>query len=136
MTAAALKILLDSLPNRVVKKILKLSRERNETVASIVEQAVALYEKRTKSKVMKGEDRLARLMKDPKKREVFEELTVAMAERANAGMSSRQRTARAVAGAKGRNASLTPERRAEIARRAGQISQQKKREKEDAAGKG
>jgi hypothetical protein len=135
LTAKALSKLLDSLPSRVLKKIAKLSKETGETVESIVERSISLYEKRVSTKVTGPGDKLDRLMSDPAKREVFEAISGAMAERSNAGMTAEQKKARALAGAVARQNNTTPERRAEIARQAGKKRQQLRRERDVANSK-
>lgn len=128
MTAAKLQNLLTGLPVKILAKIQRLSKETGESVASIVKQAIDLYERRAKARLnISGDDELARIMKDPAKRAVFEEITTAMRERGRASITPEKKQLRASEGGKGRAEALTKERRSKIARDAVNARWEKKR---------
>jgi hypothetical protein len=131
LTADTIRKLLAELPVRVVKKIQKLSKETGASVETIVEHGVDLYEKRANTKLTRGNDRLAELMRDPKNRALFQEFTAAMGQRssATANLTIEQKTARSSAGGAARADKLTQERRTEIAKAASQAAKKKREEK-------
>lgn len=118
MTAAKLQNLLTGIPVKVLNKIQRLSKETGESVESIVEHAIALYEKRARARLKAGDDAFAKILQDPRKRAVFEEIQDAMSQRAHASMTPAERTARAGKAASARANALTKEERSKIARNA------------------
>jgi hypothetical protein len=138
LTAENLKNLLTALPVRVLRKIKQISKETGNSVETVVERGVELYRKRETSKLMRGDDRLSELMKDPKNRELFAEFTAAMGQRsaANANLTTEQKTSRASAGGAARASTLTPARRKEIAIKASQAANKKRAEKRKPAESG
>jgi hypothetical protein len=129
LTEANLKSLLSALPVRVLKDIKQLSKETGESVEAIVEKGVELYRKRTTSNVTPGNDTLANLLNDPKTRDIYNQVSVALGHRANAKFTDEERSARGAAGAAARAKSLTDERRKEIATKASLAAKKKRDEK-------
>jgi hypothetical protein len=129
LTAETIRKLLAALPVGVIKKIQKLSKETGASVETIVGQGVELYRKRATAKMMRGNDELARIMNDPTKRAIFDEITNAMGKRSSNALTPEQRAARTSAGGTARAKNLTPERRKEIAAIASEASARKRAEK-------
>jgi len=128
LTAGTLQNLLTALPVKVLKKIQKLSRETGDSVETIVEHAVDLYEKRRNARLTTGNDELARIMRDPEKRAIFDEITHAMSQRAHASTTAAQKTARGKLAGAARAKSLTKEERSSIAKAAALARWGKKKE--------
>lgn len=131
MTAENLKNLLTALPVRVLKKIKKISKETGESVETVVERAVDRYGARAKP-LVNGNDELAELLRDPKKRALFAQITTAMSRRANASLTPSQKMERALKAANARSQSLTPARRKEIAKASAQARWQRRDEQRKA----
>lgn len=91
-----------------------LSRRTGESPAEIVAKGIELYEKDFLSK--KG--RLAKIIDDPEKLEVYSEMMSELAKSQSASMSKKERVERARAGAKARASHLTPEQRSAQAKKA------------------
>jgi hypothetical protein len=124
--SAKIRNLLTQLPARVLNKIQKLQKETGESVEQIVERAVDAYAKRAKSRLTEGDDELAQLMKIPKNRELFEQISIAAGRRSTALLTPAQLTARTSAGGKARAKNLTPERRREISDAANKAKREKR----------
>lgn len=129
LTAAFKKLLL-SLPARVLQTIERLSRETGESFETIVEHGVELYRKRATSKLTGRNDELAKIMKDPVKRAIFDEITQALGKRSSSSLTPAQKKARAIAGGNARAATLSPQRRKEIATAASNAATRKRKEKQ------
>jgi hypothetical protein len=114
--SAKLQDLLNALPVRVLKRIQRLSKESGESVETVIESALNLYEKRARSRLSTTDDELARLTSDPKNRALFEKFVSAMSRRANALMTPAQKTSRGELGGAARAKSLTPKERSDIAK--------------------
>ena len=129
--------MLEGLPNKLLRKIDKLSKNTAVSVAELVEQSIALYERRFNPVVKgtSGGDRYDELMKDPDIRRVYAQVTEAIGLRASASMTPAQRKTRGKKGGIGRAKNLSSERRKEIARKAGQASAKKRAAKKAAAAK-
>jgi hypothetical protein len=127
---AKLQDLLTALPLRVLKRIQRLSRESGESVETVIESALNLYEKRARSSLSTNDDELARLTSDPKNRALFERFVSAMSRRANALMTPAQKTSRGKLGGAARAKSLTKKERSDIAKAGAAARWGKKKEKE------
>lgn len=118
MTAARLNTILDALPNRILRKIERLSRDSGECVEAIIETGLKLYEKRAKREMMPANARLVDLVKDPKKLAIFQEVNDILREYSHQKLTPAQKSARGAAGGKGRADKLSDARRKEIAKKA------------------
>jgi hypothetical protein len=113
---AKLQDLFTALPVGVLKRIQRLSKETGESIETVVDRAIALYEKRVKSRLITGDDELAQLMSNPKNRVLFEQISAAMSRRGNASLTPEQRSNRSAKAGTARAKALTKKERSDIAK--------------------
>jgi hypothetical protein len=105
LTAAA-KQVLHALPRRTLKKLEALSLKTGTDPAEIIAAGIDLYEKHFSSKNLRviptAGDKLSRLVKDPEKREIFQDVMSAMAKQTANSMTKAQRVSRAKKAAEAR----------------------------------
>jgi len=135
LSPARLNSLLDGLPDKLLRKIERLSKEASLPVVELVEQSIALYEKRIEPRVKTTgvADRFDQLMSDPEVRHIYRQVTEAIGLRASASMTPAQRKKRGEKGGEGRAKKLSKARRKEIARQAGRASARVRAAKKAAA---
>ena len=116
------------MPNKLLRKIEGLSKRTGVPVAKLVEQSIALYEKRIAPPVTNAgkADRYEELMSDPEVRRIYGQVSEAIGLRSSASLTAAQLKARGAEGGAARAKNLTKERRTEIAIAAGKASAEKR----------
>ena len=103
---------------RVLRKIERLSEQSGESAEAIVESGVSLFESQARIKMKSPRDTLTKLLEDPKRGKLFQELMAAIRTRSFETLTPAERSARASEGGKARAASLTPAERSAISKAA------------------